>query len=336
MKDIPHEPVLLREILSYLPEKRLHTMVDCTLGAGGHASAILSARAHDIRTYIGLDKDRSALDMAQERLAAFATQTKFVHGDFRDVCTLVQDAVSDDVAQDVHGVLMDIGVSSMQLDQGERGFSFARDGPLDMRMDRRAVTSAADLVNNLSEDELADLIYQFGEERASRKIASAIVAARASAPLTRTGQLADLVRRVGGGWRRKGMHPATRTFQALRIAVNGELDALDAGVQQAVRLLAPGGRLCVISFHSLEDRLVKRRFRELQHVPGGVRVITKKAIMADAEECARNVRARSAKLRVVERVGRDVVGHIGKINKYANLAPRARREGADGDGVLGF
>ncbi len=302
----PHIPVLLDEVLeglSPLPGQRL---IDGTLGAGGHTEAILKAVAPHGRV-LALDADPSALEIARRRLAAYGDRVRFINANFSQLAAVARDL--DFVP--VHGVLLDLGLSSMQLDAVERGFSFQSAGPLDMRYDPNSPTTAADLVNNLAQDELANLIYRFGEERRSRAIARAIVAAR---PLHTTHQLAEVVARAVGGRRGNRLHPATRTFQALRIAVNDELDALRAALPAAASILAPGGRLAVISFHSLEDRIVKEFFRresrdcicppEQPVCTCGHRatlhIITPKPVTVTSAEAALNPRARSAKLRVAE------------------------------------
>src|SRR5215813_1086988 len=250
-----HEPVLLQEVIDWLKPQQGGLFIDCTLGLGGHTEAILAASPQ--ARVIGLDQDEEALAIARERLAKFKDRVQLVHANFKEVTKVItQLGISE-----VQGILADLGVSSLQFDKGERGFSFAVDAPLDMRMDRRQSETAADLVATRSEKELADLIFEYGEERGSRRIARAIVKARQQQPITTTKQLADIVIRalhIKGYWR---IHPATRTFQALRIAINDELQALEAFIPAAISLLATGGRLAIISFHSLEDRIVKRRFQ---------------------------------------------------------------------------
>ena len=243
---------------------------------------------------IGLDRDTEALAQATRSLAGFGDRLEAVHADYRTL-----DAVLDARGlETVDGILADLGVSSMQLDAEGRGFSFRRDEPLDMRMDQTAGPTAADLVNRASEHELADVIFQFGEERHSRRIARTLVAHR---PIRTTGELASLVRRAvpTRGWQR--IDPATRTFQALRIWVNGELDGLDRFVQNAAARLGPNGRLAAITFHSLEDRVVKHTMRALAHTGTGLQVLTKKPVTAGEAELDRNPRARSAKLRGLAR-----------------------------------
>ena len=278
-------------MLSFLQPGRGGTYVDCTLGLGGHTRALLERGAERV---IGLDRDTDALSLAEASLATFRDRLEAVHADYRTL-----DAVLDARGvETVDGILADLGVSSMQLDAEGRGFSFRRDEPLDMRMDQSAGATAADLVNAASEQELADVIFQFGEERHSRRIARTLVARR---PIQTTGELASLVRRAvpTRGWQR--IDPATRTFQALRIWVNGELDGLDRFVQNAAARLAGNGRLAVITFHSLEDRVVKHTMRALTHADTGLRTLTKKPVTAGEAELDRNPRARSAKLRGLAR-----------------------------------
>lgn len=248
---------------------------------------------------IGIDRDEEALAIARSRLAPWDGLVEFVHADYRSI----GDVLDARGLAGADGILADLGVSSLQFDGAGRGFSFQRDEPLDMRMDRSTGSTAADLVAGLTEADLADVIYRFGEERFSRRIARAIVEARRDGPVGTTGQLAAIVRRAVP---RKGyspIHPATRTFQALRIQVNGELDGLDEFVDQACRRLAPGGRLVVIAFHSLEDRIVKHTMRRLAaDEERGLRLPARKAARPTDEEVAANPRARSAKLRAIERV----------------------------------
>lgn len=306
---LAHTPVLLEPLHTLLP-RNLEAVVDCTVGAGGHAVSLLGR--HDITQYIGIDKDDIALSLASQALQPYHEQIHLLRGDFRQLSSVLSGVLSSDGAD---LVLLDVGVSSMQLDDASRGFSFHRNGPLDMRMGKDG-PSAADLVNGLGETELEDIIFSLGEERAARRIANAIVTARKAEVIRTTKKLADVVLGVKG-WGRRGVHPATLTFQALRIAVNGELDALESGLRQGIEALKPGGRLAVICFHSLEDRIAKKCFREMARVVGGVRIITKRPIMATEEECRVNVRSRSAKLRVVERLQLDEVPILGKVNKYA-------------------
>jgi 16S rRNA (cytosine1402-N4)-methyltransferase len=291
-----HIPVLVAEAMRYLQPARGGVFLDCTVGLGGHAHAMLSAGATRV---IGVDRDRDALDRARVLLAPWAARVDLVHADFRAV-----DAVLDGAGVSrVDGALADLGVSSMQFDEPGRGFSFRRDEPLDMRMDRSRGDTAADLVARSTEQELADAIYQFGEERFSRRIARAIVHARREAPIETTGHLASIIRRV---LPRRGarIDPSTRTFQALRIWVNDELEGLDRFLEAVALRLHTGARLVVITFHSLEDRIVKHTLRALQQREQAIlTVLTKKPAVAPDEEVRRNPRARSAKLRAAERTG---------------------------------
>jgi 16S rRNA (cytosine1402-N4)-methyltransferase len=289
---VEHTSVLLVETLELLAVRPGGLYVDGTLGLGGHAAEILRRAAPEGRV-IGFDRDQEALGRARETLAEFAPRVRFVHGDFREAPLALG-------AEKADGILLDLGVSSLQLDRAERGFSFRHDGPLDMRMDQSEGPTAALLVNRLPEDELADLIYRLGEERASRRIARAIVVARQKRHLETTGELAEVVRRAAGRARRAGLDPATCTFQALRIAVNGELDDLEGALQALARCLAPQGTLAVIAFHSLEDRPVKQTFRALAG-GGGFSLLTRKPVRPSETETRTNPRARSARLRALRR-----------------------------------
>ena len=294
-----HVPVMTAEVLEFLRPERGGLFVDCTVGLGGHARAILEAGAARL---IGLDRDPDALARARDTLAPVGDRVRLVHADYRAL-----DEVLDREQVDlVDGTLADLGVSSLQLDAPGRGFSFQRDEPLDMRMDQRAGPSVADLVARSSERELADMIFQYGEERFSRRIARAIVAARQTAPIETTGRLAAIVRRAiprRPGRRPMRIDPATRTFQALRIWVNQELDGLDRFLEAAVRRLREGARLVVLTFHSLEDRIVKHTLRALERREDvAARVLTKKPIIPTDDEVQKNPRARSAKLRAAERL----------------------------------
>ncbi len=289
-----HEPVMVREVLEALRPGRGGVFVDCTLGLGGHTTALLEAGAARV---IGIDRDATALGLARERLQGFGDRVSFVHDDYRAIGAAVRAAGATEVA----GILADLGVSSMQLDAEGRGFSFRRDEPLDMRMDVRDEMSAAVFVADADEVELARVIFEYGEERYSRRIARAIVRARGEAPIETTGRLAAIVRRAipNKGWQR--IDPATRTFQAIRIHVNRELDRLDVFLLDAARMLAVGARLVVIAFHSLEDRVVKHTFRAMAADDAPWQVVTRRPLSPDDEECERNPRARSARLRVLER-----------------------------------
>ncbi len=288
--------------LSPSPEK---VYVDCTLGLGGHTAALLEAGAGRV---IGIDRDREALAIARERLAAYGDRVVYVHADYRELTRVAHEAGHSEV----DGVLADLGVSSMQLDAADRGFSFRQDGPLDMRMNRADGPSLAELLEGVDETTLANVIYEFGEERKSRRVARAIVEARDRGELAGTTALASVVRRAAGGGTWQRIDPATRTFQALRIWTNRELEGLEAFLESAARLIALGGRVVVIAFHSLEDRVVKHTFRRLAADgdtagSGGsgqlkTRVVTRRPVLPSQEEADVNPRSRSARLRVMERV----------------------------------
>lgn len=308
--DFEHTPVLLQQVVDGLALGPGARWADCTLGGAGHALALLAQTAPDGRL-LGLDADAEALAAAAARIAealgpdaAGRTTLAHAHNDALGDVARVNGFPSLD------GALFDLGVSSYQLDTAGRGFSFQHDGPLDMRLDQSQGPTAADLLEELDELELADIIYRYGEERGSRRIARFIAERRKGDPPRTTAQLAGLVAAALGG-RRGPIHPATRTFQALRIAVNGELDRLERALPQAVDLLAPGGRLAVISFHSLEDRIVKLFMRDESGYAGGdapstkparLRIITRKPLVADEGEQRSNPRARSAKLRIAEKL----------------------------------
>jgi len=306
---VAHTPVLLDEVLAGLAVKADGRYCDATFGRGGHAAAILGQLGPAGRL-CGIDRDPAAIAAGRERFAAESRLT-LVRGSFGRLEERVRAAGWEG---ELHGVLLDLGVSSPQLDEAGRGFSFMQDGPLDMRMDNESGLSAAQWLARAGEREIADVLFKLGEEKFSRRIARAIVAVRAATPIGTTRQLADI---VAGAvpTREPGKHPATRTFQAIRIHVNRELEEVEAALPQAVNLLAPGGRLCVISFHSLEDRLVKRFMRreaqgdpiyaELPDVPPHARPrlqLIGGAVMPGDAEIARNPRARSAVLRVAERI----------------------------------
>lgn len=308
-----HIPVMQQAVLDQLgaSARPLQRVVDGTLGAGGHTHALLNA---GVQTVLGLDRDRQAIDLAQARLAEFGERAQIVQNSYEQM-TIEAHRLGWD---SVDGILLDVGVSSMQLDTPERGFAFMQEGPLDMRFDPSSETpSASELVNYWDEDELSQIFYQYGEERHGRRIARAIIVNR---PYTTTRQLAEVIAeavpkiRPKKGRKQSRIHPATRVFQALRIAVNDELNTLERTLPIALDLLASGGRLAVISFHSLEDRIVKHTFKEagteivsppgmqLEEKVATVKLITRKPIMADEAEIARNPRSRSAKLRVVEKI----------------------------------
>jgi 16S rRNA (cytosine1402-N4)-methyltransferase len=297
-----HVPVLLKEAIDFLNVRRGGTYIDATVGLGGHSYEIakrLGAPGH----LIGLDKDPKALEIAKAKLVVSRSSLVVGETDWPKISLRHQsfgEIANDQRPATIDGLLADIGLSSLQLSDAARGFSFQADGPLDMRMDPRSERTAEQVVNHLDERELADVIYEFGEERRSRRIARAIVRSR---PIRSTAHLADVIsaaaRPMNSESRR--IHPATRTFQALRIFVNRELDDLRALVNAAPRILKPGGRVVVISFHSLEDRIVKDAFRESVK-QGYFRLLTKKPLTATEEESDRNPRARSAKLRAAERI----------------------------------
>jgi len=288
---VEHRPVLLDEALELLAVRPGGTYVDGTLGLGGHARHLLQRSAPDGRL-LATDRDGESLALARQRLAEFGERVRILAADFREIPSrLGQD--------NVDGILLDLGISSAQLDDPERGLSFQLDGPLDMRLDRSQGVTAGEVVNRMREQELADLIYRFGEERASRRIARGIVAARAGEKIRTTRELAEIVRRAAPRSRRPGLHPATLTFQALRIHVNRELEGLGEALRALARCLRPGGRMVVIAFHSLEDREVKQAFRAL--VPEGFRLLTRKPVRPGESEVRGNPRARSARLRAIER-----------------------------------
>jgi 16S rRNA (cytosine1402-N4)-methyltransferase len=288
-----HEPVMVAEVVEQLEPSRGGVFVDCTVGLGGHARALLEAGASSL---IGLDRDPAAVVAARDALSGFGDRVEVVHADYRRL-----NAVLDERGVGkVDGVLADLGVSSMQLDEPGRGFSFRQDDPLDMRMDTTAGPTAAEALRGVDERTLADLIYEFGEERHSRRIARGIVTARERASIETTRQFADIVRRAIP---RKGysrIDPATRTFQAIRIWVNRELEGLDGFLGDAARRLAVNGRMAVITFHSLEDRIAKHTLRALQAEGFGLRIRTKRPVVPGEAEIERNPRARSAKLRAAE------------------------------------
>ena len=290
-----HEPVMVAETIALLAPSRGGLFVDCTVGLGGHTRALLEAGASKV---LGLDRDPEALRVARTRLEAFGDRVELVHADYRQVGQVLDDRG----VAGVDGALADLGVSSMQLDADGRGFSFRRDEPLDMRMDQSQGPTAAELLAEVGEEELANLIFQHGEERFSRRIARAIVEARREGAITTTGQLAQLVRRAVPRRGYQRIDPATRTFQALRIWVNRELEQLDAFLAEACSRLLAGARLAVISFHSLEDRVVKHAFRALAQGAMALQILTKRPIVPGDTELDRNPRARSAKLRAIERL----------------------------------
>lgn len=291
-----HVPVMVEEVLEYLAVRPDGVYVDATVGLGGHTEAMVKASAPTGRV-IGLDRDREALQSAQERLRGFRERVVLVSANFSDVTATLHAQGLDGV----NGIFADLGMSSWQVDCAERGFSFQRNGPLDMRMDRTQGTTAATLVNTATEQELALWFHRYGEERFSRRIARAIVARRAEHPLTETLDLAATVRAaIPAKYRHGKIDAATRVFQAVRVVVNGELLHLERFLGSAPALLKPAGRLVVLSYHSLEDRLVKHRFRELAATPA-FQLVMKKPVAPTTTEIRKNPRARSAKLRAIQR-----------------------------------
>ena len=311
MTQFAHVPVMPREVIEGLAIKPDGIYLDCTLGGGGHSELILKKLTTG--RLIAIDKDEEALAFAKQRLAEYADKVTFVHSDFKRA-----DEVLDELNIDnIDGVLMDLGVSSYQLDAAERGFSYRFDAPLDMRMDKTQFLTAFNVVNEYNEMDIADIIFRYGEERYARKIAANIIRYRADNTIRTTGQLAEIVEKSYPPKERfKGGNPCKRTFQAIRIEVNGELRELDEIIGKLAERLNKGGRICVITFHSLEDRIVKREFQYLEakcicppkqpvctcNKVQTVKIITKKPVVASEEELAVNSRAQSAKLRVAERV----------------------------------
>ena len=290
-----HEPVMTREVLAFLQPEKGGIFIDCTVGMGGHARALLEAGATKV---IGLDRDPAALRIAADALAGYRDRVELVHSDYRAIASVLEARG----IERVDGTLTDMGMSSYQLEADGRGFSFQREDPLDMRMDPTTGPTAADLLRGADEPEIADAIYKFGEERFSRRIARAIVRAREAAPLETTAQLAAVVRRAVPRQGFSRIDPATRTFQALRIWVNRELEGIDEFLRTVAGRLKTGARLVVITFHSLEDRIVKHTLRALAPRDGGpLRILTKRPATALPDELEKNPRARSAKLRAAER-----------------------------------
>ena len=306
-----HKSVLEREILQYLNLKEDSLIVDGTLGDGGHAELILKNTGPDLRVF-GIDRDMQAIKRAEERLAPFRNRVTLVHGNFSDIKTILKKA---DIVN-VDGLLLDLGVSSPQLDSPERGFSFMRNGPLDMRMDSMQKTTAADLLVKLSDEELTSVIKEYGEERYSKRIVRAIRKAQGQKPVSTTLDLSDIISSVTLSSRPTKIHPATRTFQALRIVVNNELEHIKTALSDSLEILRGSARIMVISFHSLEDRIVKNFFQSEEkgcicppkipicacgHKPR-LKIVTRRPIAPAVEEVRRNSRASSAKLRVAERI----------------------------------
>lgn len=289
-----HVSVLVDEVVGFLQPAPGRVYVDGTLGLGGHTRRILDASAPDGRV-VGFEWDEQAIVLARDRLAPYGDRLRIVHGSYADLAA----GLAREGVMAVHGLVLDLGVSSLQLDRAGRGFSFQVDAPLDMRMDRRLPESAAQLIARLSGEELADIFYNYGEERQSRRIAAHLLAAREQGPVATTRQLAELVAAaIPRRFHPPGIHVATRVFQALRIAVNRELDNLVKILAEAPSVLVPGARFCVLTFHSLEDRIVKQAFAGSRDY----RVVNRKPVRPGPEEVRANPRARSAKLRVAERV----------------------------------
>lgn len=310
-----HIPVLYEETLEKLITDKNGVYLDCTLGGGGHSEGILKSLDEGGKL-ISIDQDQQAIDFASKRLEKYGKKWEVYKDNFENLDTVLYLAGYDEI----DGILMDIGVSSTQLDDPERGFSFRYDTKLDMRMNKNAKVSAYEVVNEYEEGELAKLIYEYGEEKASRKIARLIVEAREEKAIETTGELVEIIKKAvpfKGGKGKKAKHPATQTFQAIRIEVNRELEVLKTAIDKAVACLKPGGRLGIITFHSLEDRIVKNKFRELatscicpSELPicmcnnkAKVKLVTRKPIAPNAKELEFNIRARSSKLRVVEKLG---------------------------------
>ena len=294
--ELRHVPVMTAEVVAFLQPGRGGKFLDCTVGTGGHTGALLAAGADRV---VGMDKDSEVLPLAANALVPWVDRVDLVHTDFRQFAAVLEGRG----IPLLDGAIADLGMSSVQLETAGRGFSFRRDEPLDMRMDRSTGITAAEVLRDVSEQTLADLIYQYGEDRFSRRIARAIVNRRVQEPIVSTGQLAAIVR---GAVPRRGhtrIHPATRTFQALRLCVNRELDDLDSFLRKLCYRLQTGARLAVITFHSLEDRIVKTVLRELERGSEiALRVLTKRPLRPKPDEIARNPRARSAKLRAAERI----------------------------------
>ncbi len=292
-----HRPVLVKEILAWLEPKADGVYLDATLGLGGHTKALLEEYP-SIGRVIALDWDEEALELAKERLAEFESKLSFYQANFKDM----EFVLSEEGIEGVDGIIMDLGLSSYQLDESGRGFSFMRDEPLDMRMDRATTVMASDMVNKLPEERLAQLIQLYGEEAWAKKIAAAIVARRKEKPIFSTLELATIVKEaIPRRFHPRKIHPATKTFQAIRIAINREFENLTQGLEAAAKVLNPGGRVCVISFHSLEDRIVKRFFRSSDEL----KVLTKRPLRPSEAEVVNNPRSRSAKLRVAEKVAQE-------------------------------
>lgn len=294
-----HIPVMVKEVLGHLDLGPGKTIVDATIGTGGHAKAMLQ-RIMPGGRLIGIDRDRESLDIARERLSDFSSACEFMHGNFVDLDSILKELE----IKKIDGILFDLGISSYQLSEPERGFSFQYDGPLDMRLDRTSYISAYDLVNNLNEEEISSLLWTFGQERWHNRIARFLVEERQKQAITTTEQLSSIVIKAIPAkyrYRHYRIHPATRTFQAMRIAVNRELETLETAIDKAVGLLDTSGRICVICFHSLEDRIVKFGFRKAASM-GLIKIITPKPLTPTETEVRENPLSRSSKLRAAERL----------------------------------
>jgi len=299
MKEIIHTPVMLDEVLEYLNLLPGQTIVDATLGLGGHSSRIVE-RLGIAGVLVGIDRDQESMAAARESLRESLNKVRFAYGNFSDLDSILKGLNIGSI----DGILFDLGISSFQLNDAERGFSFQSDGPLDMRLDRNSYISAYDLVNNLNEEEISHMLKTFGQERWHNRIARILVQERQRHPITTTGELANIVlSAIPPRFRRfhYRIHPATRTFQAVRIAVNRELESLEAAIAKAIELLKSGGRICVISFHSLEDRIVKVTFKKFAS-DGAIKIITPKPLTPKESETKDNPRSRSAKFRVAEKI----------------------------------
>ncbi len=299
MGHISHTPVMFRETFEYLNFKPGQVIVDATLGLGGHSRGIIE-RLGATGILVAIDRDQESLALASEAFGSNSDKVKFAYGNFSELDTILKGLN----IEHIDGILFDLGVSSFQLDDASRGFSFQSDGPLDMRMDKNSYICAYDLVNNLNEEELSHLLKTFGQERWHNRIARILVQERQRHPITTTGELSNIVSSaIPPRFRRfhYRIHPATRTFQAVRIAVNRELESLEAALTKAIGFLNPGGRICVISFHSLEDRIVKLTFKKFAS-EGAIKIITPKPLTPCESEIKNNPRSRSAKFRVAEKI----------------------------------
>ena len=311
--EFEHIPVLLEEIIDILNPQNGDIFVDCTLGGGGHSKEIVK-RIIPQGHLIGIDQDANALAAAQANLIDYLDNVTFVHSNYENL----ENILTEYSPEGIDGILFDLGVSSHQLDEGERGFSYMQDAPLDMRMDRKSTFTAKELINTYSAEDLERIIKDYGEERWAKRIVQFIVEARKKEPIETTGQLVDIIKKaIPAGARREGPHPAKRTFQAIRIEVNRELEVLEKTIDTAVKFLKPGGRIGIISFHSLEDRIVKEKFKYLaldcicpRELPicqcekkSLIKILTKKPVIANKQELTSNPRARSAKFRAAIKIG---------------------------------